>query len=262
MNLHSLRKSYAPLIGVPVIILMASVAFAQVAANAPAPAKKALKFLIPSEIDPSHLLPPPPKDGSDNQVKEMAEVKRLIKERTPERHAQAIWDDAHEDISAFAATIGPDFDLKRLPATVKLFADVQNDENLASVTAKKFFHRKFPVVAAGDSVVNYHDWACDPDENKPSERPSNSYPSGHATMGYSFGIILAALLPEKSQAILARAADYAYSREVCGDHYHADIEASHALGTAMGILLLNNAALKPEIEAARAELRASHVAAQ
>jgi acid phosphatase (class A) len=70
------------------------------------------------------------------------------------------------------------------------------------------------------------------------------------------------LLPEKSQAILARAADYAYSREVCGDHYHSDVEASHALGNAVGILLLNNARLKPQIEAARVELRAAGLTRQ
>ena len=81
-------------------------------------------------------------------------------------------------------------------------------------------------------------------------------------MGYSVGIVLAALIPEKSQAILARAADYAYSREVCGDHYHSDIEASHALGNALGIMFLNSPALKTQIEAARAELRAAHLTQQ
>jgi hypothetical protein len=40
-------------------------------------------------------------------------------------------------------------------------------------------------------------------------------------------------------------ADYAYSREVCGDHYHSDVEASRALGAAVGVMLLNNAPLKP-----------------
>jgi acid phosphatase (class A) len=70
---------------------------------------------------------------------------------------------------------------------------------------------------------------------------------------------LAALIPEKSQALLIRAADYAYSREVCGDHYHSDVEASRALGTALGVMLLENRALKPQIDAAKAELRAAHL---
>jgi acid phosphatase (class A) len=77
-------------------------------------------------------------------------------------------------------------------------------------------------------------------------------------MGFSVGIILAALMPEKAQAILARAADYAYNCEICGDHYHADIEASHA-GISVGITLLNNLALKSDIHAAKAELRVAHL---
>ena len=38
-----------------------------------------------------------------------------------------------------------------------------------------------------------------------------------------------------------------------------DVEASRALGTALGVLLLENAALKPLIDAAKAELRAAHL---
>jgi acid phosphatase (class A) len=55
------------------------------------------------------------------------------------------------------------------------------------------------------------------------------------------------------------AAHYAYNREVCGDHYHSDIEASRALGAALVQMFLENAALKPKLDAARAELRAAHL---
>jgi acid phosphatase (class A) len=59
-----------------------------------------------------------------------------------------------------------------------------------------------------------------------------------------------------------RAADYAYSREVCGDHYHSDVEASRVLGTAVGVLLVNNLALKSQFDAAKAELRAAHITSE
>jgi acid phosphatase (class A) len=232
-------------------------ALLSIAAYADEPAKK-LMLLTPSEIDPSRLLPPPPPDGSVSQKKELAEVEHVVQTRTKERYKQAEWDNEHEDPSAFAATIGPGFDLNKLPATAKLLAGVMNDQSIAASTAKEYFHRKFPV-AAENSSISYHDWSCDADVKKPADRPLRSYPSGHATMGYSVGIVLAALIPDKAQAILARAADYAYSREICGDHYPADLEASHALGSAVGITLLNNAALKAEIEAAKAELRAAHL---
>ena len=236
------------------LVLPAAVAYAQSAPIVAKPVKK-LKYLTAAEIDPSRLVPPPAKDGSESQTRELAEVKRIVKTRTAARYEQAKWDNEHEDATAFAATIGPEFDLNKLPATAKLLAGVLNDQSIAASTAKEFFRRKVPAAAA--SVENYHEWSCDADVKKPADRPLRSYPSGHATMGYSVGIVLAALMPEKSQAILARAADYAYSREICGDHYHSDTEASHALGSAVGIMLLRNPALKPQIEAAKAELRAA-----
>jgi acid phosphatase (class A) len=223
------------------------------------PAQKKLQILTPAEIDPGRLLPPPPPDGSPSQKMELAEVERLVRSRTPERFAQAKWDNDHEDASAFFAAIGPDFNLDKLPATAKLLALVLNDQSVVASASKVYFHRQFPVAAAGAAAGSWRDWSCDDDVKKPADRPLRSYPSGHATMGYSLGIVLAALLPEKSQTILARAADYAYSREVCGDHYHADVEASHALGSAVGILLLNNPVLKPQIEASKAELRAARL---
>ena len=237
-------------------VLAVAAAYAQ---NAPT---KTLRVLTSAEIDPGRLLPPPPADGSESQRKELVEAERLVEVRTKERFAKAVWDNEHEDATAFAATIGSGFDLNQLPVTAKLLAVVLNDQSVAASAAKVYFHRRFPVAAAGEAVRSYHDWSCDTDVKKPTDRPLRSYPSGHATMGYSLGIVLASLMPEKSQAILARAADYAYSREVCGDHYHSDVEASHALGNAVGILLLHNPGLQPQIEAARAELRAAGLTAQ
>jgi acid phosphatase (class A) len=231
-------------------------------AQSPSAPTKKLKVLTATETDPGRLLPPPPPDGSPSQQKELSQVEHLVKARTAERFAQAVWDNDHEDASAFFSTLGPDFDLQKLPETAKLLAIVLNDQAIVASASKVYFHRKAPVAAAGSSVVSYQEWSCDKDVKKPADRGLRSYPSGHATLGYSLGIVLASLMPEKSQAILTRAADYAYSREVCGDHYHSDTEASHALGSALGIMLLNNAALKPHIEASRAELRAAHLTMQ
>jgi acid phosphatase (class A) len=229
----SLKTSaFALAITLPAIAIIAEPHDATVAtvvsAKAPRPAK--LKFLTETEIDPSRLLPPPAKDGSIVQQKEMAEVKNLIHTRSKERYAEATWDARHEDPTPFAAVIGSNFDLTKLPATAKLLEDVLNDQTVATSEAKDFFKRKFPAAAAqpGDS---YREWTCDAADRRPSALPLRSYPSGHATMAYTFGVVLAALIPEKSQAILARSASYAYSREICGDHYHSDVEADHVLGT-------------------------------
>ena len=98
------------------LVLMAT-AFGQ--STSPVARTKKLKVLTATETDPGRLLPPPPVDGSASHQKEWAEVVTLVKTRTKERLAQAMWDNDHEDASAFTAVIGPAFDLEKLPVTAK-----------------------------------------------------------------------------------------------------------------------------------------------
>ena len=129
----------------------------------------------------------------------------------------------------FFATLGPQFDLNKLPATAKLMAVVDNEQSVAANIVKRYFLRNRP-------------WAIDPSlvacDYRPNAPPLTSYPSGHATLSYSEGYILAQLMPEKAQPILARAQEYAYSRVVCGAHYPTDIEASHVLGVELAMMML------------------------
>jgi acid phosphatase (class A) len=242
-------------------ILAATVLTATVPADAADPASPAPKsgrhkilwILTQEQADPSHLLPPPYKDGSDLQKADLAEVERVYRTRTPERRAQAEWDDKHESVELFQGVLGPQFDLARLPLTAKVMSEVDNDQAVAANIAKRYFLRNRP-------------WAIDPSlvacDFKPNAAPLTSYPSGHATLSYSTGYILAALMPEEAQAILARAQEYAYSRVVCGAHYPSDIEASHALGTELAIMLLENPTFHAQFEGARDELRAAGLTAR
>ncbi|HEX8031823.1 MAG TPA: phosphatase PAP2 family protein, partial [Vicinamibacterales bacterium] len=84
--------------------------------------------------------------------------------------------------------------------------------------------------------------------------PGRSYPSGHATLSYSVGPVLARLMPAKAGAIMARAQDYALSRQICGVHFPSDTEASHALGSMVSTRLLFDPSMQPKLDAARAEL--------
>ena len=220
--------------------------------SAPAPASaaapKTLRVLTAAQIDPGRLLPPPAKDGSDLQRAELAEVERVYKSRTPERRAQAEWDDKHESAELFFATLGPKFDLAKLPATAKMLAVVDNEQSVVANIAKRYFLRNRP-------------WAIDPSlvacDYKPNAAPLTSYPSGHATLSYSEGYLLADLMPEKAQPILTRANEYAYSRVVCGAHYASDIEASHVLATTLVVKMMQNPQFAAQVEASRAELRAA-----
>ncbi|GIL37976.1 phosphatase PAP2 family protein [Roseiterribacter gracilis] len=224
--------------------------FAADPAPAAAPPTKTLQWLRAEDVEPGQLLPPPAAAASPEQQADLAALRDVIRTRTPERYAQAKWDDEHEDASIFAATIGDGFNLSALPATAELLKLVQHEQSVAANMAKRYFLRPRPW-AVDTTIV-----ACDFKLGKP---PLTSYPSGHATLGYSVGFVLAALIPEKAQAIQARAKDYAYSREVCGAHYHSDTEASHALGVAVATRLLTLPALQSRIEAARRELRTARL---
>ena len=234
-------------------ILTASLLMALTAPLAPAPAAaasaKTLRYLTPADIDPTRLLPPPPADGSDQNRAELADLHRIIGARTPADLAKAKWDDDHEDPSMYYATVGPNFDLKAFPATAELLAIVQDDASLAATAAKKVFARKRPW--AVDATIP----TCDPDD-----KPLTSYPSGHATLGYSLGMTLAALIPERAQAFMTRASDYAHSREVCGSHYASDTRASQALAAAFVTALLKDPEFQRKFDAAKAELRAAKFA--
>jgi acid phosphatase (class A) len=223
------------------------------AAPAAAPrVPKTLHVLTADQVDPGRLIPAPFKDGSAEQRSDLAVVEQVYGSRSPERRAQAEWDDKHESVELFASTLGPKFDLAKLPATAKLIAVVDNEQSVVANIAKAYFKRNRP-------------WAIDPTlvacDYKPGAAPLTSYPSGHATLSYSTGLILARLMPEKAQAILGRAQEYAYSRVVCGAHYPSDIEASHVLATEMDMMMMDNTAFRAEFDAAKTELRAAGLTA-
>ncbi|WP_309606190.1 phosphatase PAP2 family protein [Phenylobacterium sp.] len=230
------------------LLLLAGVAQAQPAAPPAKPAPVS-KFLSPGELDPATLLPPPPKDDMLAAVEGRAELHRLAAVRSPERLAQARHDDAVEEVTAITEIFGPAFSLERFPATARLFADLRNEDSVAAKQAKAFFKRERPFAA--DRALDVCDDAHD---------VRNSYPSGHATMGYAAAAVLANLMPGNAQIILARAADYAESRLYCGVHYRADVDASQVLANVMVVKLMAKPEFRAELDAARAELTAAHIA--
>ncbi|HEY2358054.1 MAG TPA: phosphatase PAP2 family protein [Phenylobacterium sp.] len=207
------------------------------------------KFLQPGDLDPSLVLPPPPKDDAPAAVEGRAELHRLAAARSSERLEQAKRDDEREDVRAIAAAIGPALDFSRLPATAALFKDLRTEDSVAAKRAKAFFKRERPFRFDKDLDV------CDDGHDQ-----KNSYPSGHATMGYAAAAVLANLMPGNAQIILARASDYAESRLYCGVHYRSDLEAGQVLGNVLVARLMTKPEFQAELEAARAELTAVHIA--
>lgn len=215
---------------------------APAAPAAPHP-KKSFQILQPGSLPVNGLLPAPPAHGSAEEKLELDYLHALIAGTSPERMARAREDDGHEDPSIFDAAVGTD--LRALPATWALLTAVHNDADVAADATKDHFARMRPW-GVDPTLPN-----CDAGKNK---RPTRSYPSGHSVLGYSVGLTLAALMPARADTILARARDYALSREICGVHFPSDTEASHVLGSIVATRILADPAVAARIAAARAEL--------
>lgn len=86
---------------------------------------------------------------------------------------------------------------------------------------------------------------------------SYSYPSGHATRGWAFALILAELAPDRATAILTRGRLYGESRIVCGAHYPSDVEAGRTVGAGLVAALHGDPTFRDDLEAARAEVAAA-----
>ncbi|MFT4117906.1 phosphatase PAP2 family protein [Bradyrhizobium sp.] len=60
---------------------------------------------------------------------------------------------------------------------------------------------------------------------------SPSFPSGHTTYGYMGSILLAVLVPERYQQMIARGAEYGNDRILMGAHYAMDVLGGRTLAT-------------------------------
>jgi hypothetical protein len=71
---------------------------------------------------------------------------------------------------------------------------------------------------------------------------SPSYPSGHTTYGYTDALLLALLVPERYQQMVARGAEYGNDRIILGAHYAMDVLGGRTLAEYdMAQLLANKA---------------------
>jgi hypothetical protein len=215
---------------------------------AAAPAPKTQSLLTARDLDPALVLPPPPAANSPQAAAELAEL-RAFELRDAVTEADARLDGDTKNATIFAAVLGPKFDLDHLPATAALMALVRASEKDTVDRGKDHFRRARPYVS--DPTLK----AC-----KRNDDPLSSYPSGHTSMAFSMAETLAKLVPEKAEALLARAARYGQSRIVCEQHFRSDVSAGQMLGLLIAERLMTKPAFRTAFDKARRELVASGVA--
>lgn len=202
-------------------------------------------YFDPSILRPQVILPPYYPDESPQARDERREVVAATANATPEQLALATKDATTRDIGFFADTIAG-FDLSRLPVVASLFDAVRHNGDYGARTIKTYFHRRRPYVV--DATIR----TCVPPEKGGDLA---SYPSGHSTMAYSMGVVLATLIPERAAEIMSRARLYADNRLICGAHHRSDIAAGQVVGTLLATEMLQNETFQERLRAAREELR-------
>ena len=146
-------------------------------------------------------------------------------------------------MSAFQDVLGDSFTPENLPALAGLWKKVDKDMHQITGAAKAHFARKRP------AVVESRLEPCGGKETSPA------YPSGHATYGMVYAIILAELAPEQRSALLERGREIGWDRVIAGVHYPSDIAAGRVLGQAIAQALLADRAFQRELAKVKADFQ-------
>lgn len=193
--------------------------------------------------------PPAPGSAADRQDRQRyAEAKAGI--------GNAAWQRATGQISvnassyrkqmscAVGVTVGP----KTTPAAAAVLARAATDARTVVNLAKDYFQRDRPFMTDAGQT-------CDPQSKKDKGvRLGYSYPSGHATTGQLWGMILADLLPDRRRQALAFGKETGDLRVACRVHWPSDVAAGQQLAATLYKMIAAQPAYRAEVAKARAEL--------
>jgi len=249
-----MRRRTTTIIGISLALAVACAAAAEHEPDMANP-EEPVPFLLSPSLRPqtTEILPPAPRQGSAlyQADREVFRATRAL-ENTPR------WEQAKRDVPLgvsdmlknYSCAAGVNLGVVKTPMLAGLLTRVSADAERAIEPAKAANKRQRPLLIDAGAV-------CQPREKLAD---SYDYPSGHATWGWSSGLILAELVPGRSTQILTRARVYAESRVVCGAHNLSAIEAGAVNAASLVAALHGSADFRAAMEAARFEIAAAREA--
>lgn len=244
-----MKKTSAVISNVALLVLgwgIVSPSKAQQAADMSAvktPTSRPTYYINLDSFEIQAFLPNPPTANSAVTRSELLTLHRIEDTRTAQTSAQAKYDEESEDIFLFKDVMGGGFTPDNLPATAALSKHIKLEQGAVGSRLKSSYSRMRP-------------YQLDPSLHPicKVKTAHDSYPSGHALTGYLEALALVELVPEKRDAILARADEYGQERLICGVHYPSDIEASKELAYAMFGFMLSVPSFQHDLATAKTEL--------
>lgn len=211
-------------------------------------------YLAEDELPNSlKLLPPPPREGSAAFARDQEVSRESLKLR-----GSARWDQAIADANlafpaatnAFSDALGFAITEKDLPHLYLLLRRTLTDAGLSTYAAKDHYQRKRPFMLNIQPIGT-------PDEEE-GLRKDGSYPSGHTAIGWAWALILCELVPDRTDAILARGYAFGQSRVICNVHWQSDVDAGRIMGAAAVARLHADKSFLTDLVKAKAEVRRIH----
>jgi acid phosphatase (class A) len=216
---------------------------------APAPAPSPLTgYLTGNPIDTYKILPPAPVAGTTRY-----EADRTIFLQTRKLQDSARWKMAQGDDNSsaimkdLACAVGVEITAKNAPTLASMVPRIGRDSGRLTNLPKDIYKRDRPFrIDEGPICI------AKPD--------SYDYPSGHNTWGWTIGLIMAELAPDRATEILLRARAFGESRLVCGVHNLSAVEAGRTNGSIVVAALHGEAAFRSDMDKARLEVAAARKA--
>ena len=197
------------------------------------------------------FLPPPPAPDSAEGRSELQ-----IYHDTRALDGSARWKMAAQDAAfnmwpVFSCALDAKLAANEVPLTMRLIGRAMADVGPIIGQQKNLYNRPRPYAVTKEKT-------CVPTGNL---SPNGSYPSGHSTAGWTWTLVLAELVPNRTGQIIGRGRAFGESRVICGVHYPSDVVAGETIATTVMSALQSNPDFIADRKAARAELDAALAAA-
>ena len=204
------------------------------------------KASLPNSVT---IVPEAPAPGSPRQKLDDAIAKAAVKLNKTARFKLAAQDATMhfpEAPNSFACAMGKMVSKEKTPRLYHLLKRSGVDAGYATRKAKHTYNRMRPFTINNAPI-------CTPQWQE-ELRHNGSYPSGHTSLGWAWALILAELVPQKADAILARGVAYGESRIICNVHWYSDVVAGRMMGASAVALMHDNPEFIADMKAAKAEL--------
>ncbi len=209
-------------------------------------------YLGQSAPDTYKILPPAPVPGT---IRYQADRSTFLATRSLKDSPR--WAMAINDVSIpgtlkdMSCAVGVELTAQNAPRFTALIQRAGPDIGWATNHPKDIYKRQRPYqIDEGPICV----------EKSEALAKSPDYPSGHVTWGWTIGLILAELAPDRATEILVRARAFGESRLVCGVHNMSAIESGRSNASILVAGLHGSAEFRKDMDAARVEIAKARAA--